>query len=65
VVVKIVLAKGYHQKHMNEVVQKIVRQFKSELGEDMDIVIELVDQIPPTRIGKRRLVISNVTKVLP
>jgi phenylacetate-CoA ligase len=65
VVVKIVLAKGYHQEHMNEVVQKIVRQFKSELGEDMDIVIELVDQIPPTRIGKRRLVISNVTKVLP
>ncbi len=65
VMVKIVLAKGYHQEHVNEVVHKIVRQFKSELGEDMDIVIELVARIPPTRIGKRRLVISNVKRVLP
>ena len=64
VVVKIVLAKGYHQEHVNEVVQRIEKQFKSELGEDMDIVIGVVDQIPPTRIGKRRLVISHVSKSL-
>ncbi len=50
---------------MNKVARIIERHFNSELGGDIDVVIELVDQIVPTRIGKRRMFISNVTKVLP
>jgi hypothetical protein len=50
---------------VNKVARRIERHFKSELGGDIDVVVELVDQIVPTRIGKRRMFISNVKKVLP
>jgi phenylacetate-CoA ligase len=63
VVVKIVLAK--EDEHVNKVVRIIERHFKSELGGDIDVVTELVDRIVPTRIGKRRMFISKVTRVLP
>ena len=65
VVIKLVFGREYKRDHVNEAVKKIERHFKSELGGDMDIVTELVDQIVPTRIGKRRMFISKVTKVLP
>ncbi len=65
VVIKIVLAKELEREHLSEVVRKIERHFKPELGGDIDVVTELVDQIFPTRIGKRRMFISKVTKVLP
>jgi hypothetical protein len=65
VVVKIVLAKESEHEHVNKVVRIIERHFKSELGGDIDVVTELVDRIVPTRIGKRRMFISKVTRVLP
>jgi phenylacetate-CoA ligase len=65
VVVKIVLAKESEHERVNKVARIIERHFNSELGGDIDVVIELVDQIAPTRIGKRRMFISNVTRVLP
>ena len=65
VVVKIVFAKESEREHVNKVARRIERHFKSELGGDIDVVVELVDQIVPTRIGKRRMFISNVKKVLP
>jgi len=39
---------------------EMINQYSSMLGEDMDITIEFVDQILPTRAGERRLVISNL-----
>jgi len=65
VVVKIVLAKESEHEHVNVAVKKIERHFRSELGGDIDVVTELVDRIVPTRIGKRRMFISKVTRVLP
>ena len=38
----------------------IISQIKSEVGDDMNINIEFVDSIPPTKSGKRRFVISEV-----
>jgi phenylacetate-CoA ligase len=65
VVIKLVFGGEYKCDRVNEAVKKIERHFKSELGGDIDIVTELVDQIVPTRIGKRRMFISKVTEVLP
>jgi len=38
----------------------IVSQIKKHAGENMEIEVEFVDHIPPTRSGKRRFVISKV-----
>jgi len=65
VVIKLVFGRECERDHVNEAVKKIERHFKSELGGDINIVIELVDRIVPTKIGKRRMFISNVTRVLP
>jgi len=65
VVIKLVFGREYKHDHVNEAVEEIERHFKSELGGDIDVVIELVDQIVPTRIGKRRMFMSKVTRVLP
>ena len=62
VVVKLVLARESEREHLDEVVRKIERHFKPELGGEMDIIVEFVDQIVPTRKGKRRFVLSKVTK---
>lgn len=62
VVVKLVLARESEREHLDEVVRKIERHFKPELGGEMDIIVEFVDQIVPTRIGKRRFVLSKVAK---
>lgn len=60
VVIKVVLGREYPRDNLDEVVRKIVGQFRPALGEDVEIVTEFVDQIPSTRRGKRRFVISNV-----
>lgn len=65
VVIKLVFGREYKCDYVNEAVRKIERHFKAELGRDIDVVTELVDQIVPTRIGKRRMFISKVTRVLP
>ncbi|WP_456469181.1 phenylacetate--CoA ligase family protein [Archaeoglobus sp.] len=39
----------------------IISRIKSQVGNEMEISIEFVDSIPPTKSGKRRFVISNVT----
>jgi len=60
VVIRLVMDREYPRDRINEVVKEILYQYRSILGEDMDISIEFVDQIAPTRSGKRRVVISNV-----
>jgi len=65
VVIKLVFGGECERDHVSEAIKKIERHFRSELGGDIDVVVELVDQIVPTRIGKRRMFISNVKKVLP
>jgi len=65
VVIKLVFGRECERDHVNEAIKKIERHFRSELGGDIDVVVELVDQIVPSGIGKRRMFISNVKKVLP
>ena len=59
-VVKIVFDREYPQSHVDGLIGEIIRQWRPILGEDMDITVEFVDQIPPTREGKRRVVISKL-----
>jgi phenylacetate-CoA ligase len=65
VVVKLVFGREYKRDYVNEAAKKIEHHFESELGGDINVVIGLVDEIVPTRIGKRRMFISKVTKVVP
>ena len=60
VVVKLVLGREYPEEHADKLTREITSQYRPILGEDMDIAIEFVDQILPTRAGKRRIVISNL-----
>jgi phenylacetate-CoA ligase len=62
VVIKLVLNREYPEDRLNQSIKEILNQYRSILGEDMNISIEFVDQIPPTKSGKRRIVISNVPK---
>ncbi|RLI78387.1 hypothetical protein DRP05_07380 [Archaeoglobales archaeon] len=39
----------------------IFSKLKDQVGEDMDLIIKFVKSIPPTKSGKRRFVISNVS----
>lgn len=61
VVVKLVLGRGYPPEHLDELTREVVNQFQPTLGEDMAIAVEFVDQISPTEVGKRRVVISNLS----
>ena len=60
VVVKIVLDHELPQSRLDEITREIIRQWRPQLGENMGINIELVDQIPLTRAGKHKMVISNL-----
>ncbi|MBA7651378.1 hypothetical protein ES703_59197 [subsurface metagenome] len=60
VVVKLVLDREYPAEHLDKLTRKVISQYRPILGQDMDIAVELVDQIPLTRAGKRRVVISNL-----
>ena len=60
VIIRLVLDREYAEDRINEVVKEVLYQYRSMLGEEMDINIEFVDQMPPTRSGKRRIVVSNV-----
>jgi phenylacetate-CoA ligase len=60
VVVKLVLGREYPAEHLDKLTREVISQYQPLFGEDVDIIIELVDQIPLTRAGKRRVVISNL-----
>ena len=62
VVVKVVLEKECPQERMDELAREIIARYRPIFGEDMDITVEFVDQIPLTRAGKRRVVISNLPR---
>jgi len=60
VIVKIVMEKEYPEEYLVEISRKIVRKYRDVLGEDMDIRVKVVDHIPQTMDGKRRVIISNI-----
>ncbi|MFC1968419.1 phenylacetate--CoA ligase family protein [Chloroflexota bacterium] len=61
VTVRIVMEKEYPEEHLVEISGKIVRKYRDVLGEDMDIRVKVVDHIPQTMDGKRRVIISKIT----
>jgi phenylacetate-CoA ligase len=63
VVVKVVVAKESSPDRIDKVKDRVVEAYKQILGTDMNIVLEVVDHIPTTRDGKRRVVISKLTDV--
>lgn len=60
VVVKVVLRTGTIEKDMGDLSHEIVTQYKHILGQDMDVAVEYVEQIPINAAGKRRFVLSNL-----
>ncbi len=54
--IKIVRNNKFTEKDL----QYIISQIRKEVGDCMNIDVEFVDSIPPTRSGKRRFVISKV-----
>ncbi len=60
VVVKLVLGREYPGERLDKLTREIISQYRPIFGEDVDITVELVDQILPTEVGKRRVVISNL-----
>ena len=60
VVVKLVLEREYPAEHLDKLTKETTGQYRPLFGEDVDIIIELVDQILPTEAGKRKFVISDV-----
>ena len=60
VVVKLVLDREYPAEHLEKLTREVLSQYQPILGEDMAIAVEFVDQVLPTREGKRRVVISNL-----
>jgi phenylacetate-CoA ligase len=60
VVVKLVLEREHSKKRKDEITKKIIDYWRNRVGEDLEITIEFVDQIPTTATGKRRVVISKL-----
>ncbi len=59
-IVKIVLTETYQKEHVDQLSDRIMDQFGSMVGDGMNVTVEFVDQIPATRDGKRRVVVSNL-----
>jgi phenylacetate-CoA ligase len=59
VIIRLVLDRKCPRNHVDDAVKQMVYKYRSILGEDTDVSVEFVDQILPTRSGKRRVVISN------
>ncbi|MFC1980218.1 phenylacetate--CoA ligase family protein, partial [Chloroflexota bacterium] len=60
VMIKLILDREYPQSHVDELTREIISRYRPILGEDIDITVDFVDQISLTRMGKRRVVISNL-----
>jgi len=60
VVVKVVLPPGYPERRIEELKSTILGEFSPVLGDELEIVVELVDDIPLSLAGKRRVVKSNL-----
>ncbi len=58
VVVKVVLPPGYPERRVGELNSSIIAEFSPVLGDEIEISIEVVDQIPLSPAGKRRIVKS-------
>ncbi len=58
--VKLVLDQEYSQEHRDKITREVISRYKPILGEEIDVAVEFVDEIPLTRAGKRRVVISNI-----
>ena len=60
VVFKLVLTGRCSQSRIDDLRKEIIDHYVPILGEDMDITLEIVDEIVPTRTGKRQIVVSHL-----
>jgi phenylacetate-CoA ligase len=60
-VVKIVLSDSVSREDLETLKKRIVVKFKELLGPNINVLPEIVDEIPVTRDGKFRVIISKVT----
>jgi phenylacetate-CoA ligase len=59
-IVKLVLDRKYPEKRKDEIAKKIVDFLRKVVGEGLEISVKFVDQIPTTKAGKRRVIISKL-----
>jgi phenylacetate-CoA ligase len=58
--IKVIMDQPASEQHQNDMITRLTKQYKAILGEDMNISVEIVDIIPTTSAGKRKVVISNL-----
>ena len=58
--IKVIMDQPFTEQHRNNVIALLTGRYKAILGEEMEISVEIVDTIPATPAGKRKVVISNV-----
>jgi len=61
VLFKLVLDKNYPELHKDKLTLEILTHYKPVLGDDIAMTVQFVDDIPRTKTGKRRVVISKVS----
>jgi phenylacetate-CoA ligase len=58
--VKLVLDREYPEKRKDEITRKIIDFWRNRVSEDLEIRVKFVGQIPTTKAGKRRVIISKL-----
>jgi phenylacetate-CoA ligase len=59
IILKIVKGREFNPEILERLKKSLEKEF-NKLGEKLEVLTEIVDEIPMTRIGKRRLLISKV-----
>jgi len=57
-IVKIVVDNNFNEKHPKMIIDEIKHKF----GQDMNVEIEIVDDIPREKSGKYKLIVNNITR---
>ena len=60
--IKLVMDQPYTKEHLDDLIVLLTKKYKGSLGENMDIRIEFVDEIPKTESGKRKIAVSNIKR---
>ena len=61
IVLKLVKGKDFNPEILDRIRNNLEREF-DELGDSLDVITQIVDEIPMEKTGKRRLLISKIAQ---
>ncbi len=61
IILKLVKGKGFNPEMLERIRNNLEKEF-DKLGEKLEVVTQIVDEIPMERTGKRRILISKITQ---